>query len=85
MYPPFDWWYYGDPSLAYESISKQQRKEERKAHRNKVGCRGCARHSIEIGCTAAQKPHSNGFCKWWWDARTGKRVPEIVHAEPNDT
>ena len=78
----FEWWCYSDPSNAVGHLTKRitydRRKAERKAYRADKGCKGCARYVRELdACGAAQNPHKDGFCKWWWDDRVGTKPPEV--------
>jgi hypothetical protein len=71
--------YYINPEAAQGDLAYEDRKSERKLHRDDVGCVGCARYSQDFRvCGEGQKVNGSGkFCKWWWDLRTGIRAPEI--------
>ena len=56
-------------------LTKEQIKAERKAYRDRMGCGGCAYSEEVIGvfmCNLGHTPHSGGWCKNFWDKRTGK-------------
>ena len=76
----FEEFCYRDPSLAYEAVTARERKEavkaERKAYRDRVGCKGCKR-ALGPVCGEGQTPHKGGFCKWWWDDRSPHEPTEI--------
>jgi len=58
---------YGDPSNTVE----YQRNQERKAKRDREGCRGCVHNSTawgELVCEIDRRPHSGGWCKQWHQA-----------------
>ena len=78
--------YYRSPELgAVQEMEWQEKKEqikrERKAYRKQVGCAGCYYREDEVfdgeyTCSIDMEKHAGGFCKLWFDIRTGKTPDE---------